>query len=614
MRPTVPVRGSFMPVRRSVWLGLVLCALGSLGCNEPKAGSTPPDDAGGDPGPPLAPTLTFTAAPESIMWSGKTTLSWKQTDAKTLSLSPDAGAIAVTDTARMVSPEKTTTYTLTATNEHGSVSQSVTVTVHPYRSEAGFTFYGAAEGLSDDIHDVSPDEGGNVYVAGGDALYVKTRGDEQFLRFDAANGGLSRACFEDQYSQCDLAGFPPCSAVTPPPDSAFFLCTVQAVAGAKSGQAIVGYRGYGDAVQHYTDWATRTGGADVVVFDPLRKSLRRARHVWIASPPHTICTSQGEARWQPGDPPCTADDGWWNSGRRLFRNVLRIAVNHDVSSPKYGDAWFCGEHGTFAALFNEEKGQRYLDRTAGFPEFADTDGLGNAKSVWEHEHPTRHDEDNSFINEKCWSISIDPRDRPWASNQYRTAFIDYPASTLSTDDFGMSPYFGSIAGCTSDTARDCAYIGYDIWADPPNAATSSGQYYWPNWNFDAVIAVAACPDGRVWVGSFMHGLAEVRGSNYFGGDDPRLATPIQSLACDVDNWLWIGFQDGTIGHFDTVHGTFQLVDTTGAPGFATHVVQNIQIDRWTPDGKSIVYFAFGPVADASGKIIEGGGVAAYRHP
>ncbi len=600
--------GTGMSLRRSVWLGVASCAVAlGWGCG---GGSSR------DSHPTSAPKIgAFTATPAGIMESGKTTLSWTQTGAKTLSLSPDPGAVAAGDTSIVVSPEKTTTYTLTATNDLGSDSRAVQVTVHPYRNDAGFTFYGAGAGLSDDIHDVSADEGGNVYVAGGDALYVKARGDEQFLRFDAANGGLSPSCFPDQYSQCDLAGFPPCSAATPPPDSDFHLCTVQAVAGARSGRAIVGYHGYGDAVQHYTEWATKAGGADVVEFDPVQKTLRRARHVWIVSPPHTICTSQGEARWQPGiDPPCTANDGWWNYGRRLLRNVLRIAVNHDASSAKYGDVWFCGEHGTFAALFNEENGQRYLDRTAGFPDYADANGLANAKSVWEHEHPTLHDKGNDFINEKCWGISIDPLDRVWASNQYRTAFIDYPPSSLTRDDtWGMAPGFSNIAGCTSPTFSDCAYVGYDIWPDPPNAATSSGQYYWPNPNFDGVVAMAACPDGRTWAGSFVHGLAEVGKSNDFSSTDPRLSAPIQSLACDVDNWLWIGFQDGTIGHFDTAGGTFRLVDATGAP-FATHVVQNIQIDRWTPDGKSIVYFAFGPAVDAAGKIVAGGGIAAYRRP
>ena len=56
----------------------------------------------------------------------------------------------------------------------------------------GWTFYGAAQGLSKEIVDVSADEGGNVYVAGTDALYVKQRGDQGFLRFDATNGGITK--------------------------------------------------------------------------------------------------------------------------------------------------------------------------------------------------------------------------------------------------------------------------------------------------------------------------------------------------------------------------------------------------------------------------------------
>ena len=42
-----------------------------------------------------------------------------------------------------------------------------------------WTYYGEGQGLSKDVRDISPDEGGNLYVAGGDALYAKQRSAEK---------------------------------------------------------------------------------------------------------------------------------------------------------------------------------------------------------------------------------------------------------------------------------------------------------------------------------------------------------------------------------------------------------------------------------------------------
>jgi hypothetical protein len=81
------------------------------------------------PGPGLPAITSFTATPSSITSGQSSTLSWSVTGATSLRLNP--GNITVTgQTSRSVSPTSTTTYTLTATNNAGSLARSVMVTVN----------------------------------------------------------------------------------------------------------------------------------------------------------------------------------------------------------------------------------------------------------------------------------------------------------------------------------------------------------------------------------------------------------------------------------------------------------------------------------------------------
>ena len=86
--------------------------------------------------PAKPPTISsFTATPTSIGKGERSTLRWKTSNADTLSITPGIGTL--TDAQRrvyairplQVSPSKTTTYTLKATNAAGSVKSSAKVTV-----------------------------------------------------------------------------------------------------------------------------------------------------------------------------------------------------------------------------------------------------------------------------------------------------------------------------------------------------------------------------------------------------------------------------------------------------------------------------------------------------
>jgi hypothetical protein len=78
------------------------------------------------PAPVIA---AFSASPTNVVSGSPTTLSWSVTDAAHLSIAPGIGE--VTGTSIPVTPGTNTTYVLTAANDTGTVTRSVTVTVGP---------------------------------------------------------------------------------------------------------------------------------------------------------------------------------------------------------------------------------------------------------------------------------------------------------------------------------------------------------------------------------------------------------------------------------------------------------------------------------------------------
>ena len=79
------------------------------------------------PGGPLIDS--FSASPSTINENESATLSWSIRDADSATIDNDIGPIDPESDSREVSPLSTTTYTLTATNDNGSVTRKVTVNV-----------------------------------------------------------------------------------------------------------------------------------------------------------------------------------------------------------------------------------------------------------------------------------------------------------------------------------------------------------------------------------------------------------------------------------------------------------------------------------------------------
>lgn len=102
-------------------------ALFTFGCG-PKKVTAPPKPAEAPP-PPARPTVTLQASPSSINKGDSATLSWNSTDATTLSIAPDVGAVTAQGSTK-VSPTDSTTYTITATGPGGSATATAAVSVN----------------------------------------------------------------------------------------------------------------------------------------------------------------------------------------------------------------------------------------------------------------------------------------------------------------------------------------------------------------------------------------------------------------------------------------------------------------------------------------------------
>jgi hypothetical protein len=73
--------------------------------------------------------VSFKATPELIFAGQSTTLTWKVTEALTITITPDIGDVPLSG-SRLITPPNNTVYTMTATNKAGTISESVRVTVN----------------------------------------------------------------------------------------------------------------------------------------------------------------------------------------------------------------------------------------------------------------------------------------------------------------------------------------------------------------------------------------------------------------------------------------------------------------------------------------------------
>ncbi len=486
------------------------------------------------------------------------------------------------------------------------------VALAPPISKDGWTFYGTGQGLSNDIWDVSADEGGNVYVAGWDALYAKARADQGFQKFDAVNAGLTKNCYQGVPYDGDPAFAASLNHTAHPtgPGPAV-ACPVISVAGAAPGTAIIGFKGHGTDEDQDALWAQFSGGADVVSFDG-KNLLSRTRHVLIASPPHTVCADIPSGSTSPVErhaDTCQNGEEFWELGRKKLRQVQRIAVNHESASMQYGDVWMGGTHATVAVLLANTGTRGWVDKSADsskwYPQMqAYASTWADTKNVWEHDHPAFYSPATSmFYTGYAWGVAINPRDgTAWGSNGYRTGFMQGYGADLSNSNWYIGP--GGLP-----------FHWYAWWGDSTKVPEQVLN--------DDTQSLSFCDDGTLWIGSSTNGLlrrsADGKTLDYMAiPNSGTYGTGVLAVACDpadpTGNTAWVGLNWG--GVMRVQNGKFTPFTANepalGFPTFAGQPVRSIQIDRWV--SPRIVYFAYWPSKDAAGAVTKGGGVASYSGP
>jgi peptidoglycan-associated lipoprotein len=113
-------------LHRTAILAALAMVLVISGCAKKPVAQAPAPPA---PPPPAArPTVTLQASPTSIKKGESTTLSWNSTDATSLTIEPEVGAVTAQGSTK-VSPSDSTSYTITASGPGGSASATASVSV-----------------------------------------------------------------------------------------------------------------------------------------------------------------------------------------------------------------------------------------------------------------------------------------------------------------------------------------------------------------------------------------------------------------------------------------------------------------------------------------------------
>lgn len=378
----------------------------------------------------------------------------------------------------------------------------------------GWTFFGPAQGGPRHVFGASFDEGGNLWVAGGEeGLFVLRAGASSFQRFTMADGLRPYGWMADG---------------SEPPGEKYLK--VISVSGAWAGTAFVGYAGRPAPAGELgceDNWdgpnpdpsIYKSGDADKVTLDG---DGIRVVHYDIFSGPGIV---GGELR-----------------GREKICSVLRI--RYDAANRR---VWFGGNH-AFAMGLVDYEGPASCNWAATpiapvppakTDPFNDDYGHLGCNGVMEHVHPAVNGYKDdagtqccAFLTGGYYGVALDPVSKDvWFAGQMRTTKFKF-ASTGGS--------FYAAQGLTENPGE--VHNRIDIWPD----AVGEPAFPRPMDRVDDFASgAAALPDGGLWVSSFRHGLARLDASGNVVArvrqSDGLVIDKLGSVAWDPrDGSLWAG--------------------------------------------------------------------------
>ncbi len=402
---------------------------------------------------------------------------------------------------------------------------------------AGWSFYGAAAGGPQHAFGVSADEGGNVWVAGGEeGLFLLRRGASTLQRFTIADG-------------LHPFGYPR-------PDQGTvtrIYLNVSAVAGGPAGTVFVGYVGMPPGPGAFgceDNWdgpspdpnIYKSGDADRV---SLAGSGIRVVHYDISSGLDFVAA---EPR-----------------GREKLCTVHRIA--YDAT---FQNLWFGANHGY----------------AWGDPAYAGDPtcfGQPACSGVREHAHPLLNGyakEDSTSevaLTNDYWGLAPGPAGALWVGGLFRSMLCQ--AGTRGEGFWG----------CEAQGSLPKYFV--DWWPDP--VALDSR----PSGRVDDVVSgMALGPDGSLWIGSFTNGLAHLVPSGAVSYVTSGLVDPTQVTAVKVDpldGSVWIGAGSGGLTRLQGGQRVPYGAAVFGA--LASDSIPDIQVDASSGQRRILVAFRAGAI-------------------
>jgi hypothetical protein len=445
----------------------------------------------------------------------------------------------------------------------------------------GWTFYGSEQGAPREVYGVSEDQGGNVWVAGGeDGLYLLRKGAARFERFTMADGLRPYGYMPD--------------GADPEGDSRHFK--VISVAGGPAGTVFVGYQGHPLCENNWDVTPVpsiyKSGDADRVT---LTASGIKVVHYDIFSGPGMIPSYKWDRRvtvqghtYEFGDP----------KARERDCSVVRIAYD-----PAREAVWFGGNHGV----------------SLGDPTFKGApscNGDWDCSGVLEHVHPHFGAVVGGRMENGRWvggstaeftanyyGLSVTQEGDLWLGGAGRAALLRY-----MTSGYGTRNFFGAgelIEQGQFDENR------IDVWKDAVPEKDAAGNDLFPNDSQrtdDAISGMAAMADGTAWVSSYANGLAHIDASGRVLSKmlTSKAERNLSALVRDPNGGLWVGNRwEGAVSRVQG--GSVTRSDPAAWGGLFYYPVWDLQVGRSGEGRRILAAFLAGPKG-------EGGVVGIYTGP